>query len=280
MNTGFSIQIAGWPEKQARQASLEAFAEIDRLERLLSRFIEGSDVDRINSADAGVPIRVTSDAFDCIWAALNISILSEGAFDPTAGSIDPATIVEGEAPPDYRGITINEAALTVSKGDPRLRLDLGGVGKGFAVDIARETLREWEAPSAMITAGGSTASALGKPGLGIWSGELGEGMFRSEIDLAQYALASSGTGVKGDHILDTRSGRGEIPRRRTWATAISATAADALSTAFFLLPPEKIQTLCEQCEGVGAAWIDHGHPIDTPPATAGTLEDIIWSQAS
>jgi thiamine biosynthesis lipoprotein len=255
MATTFRIHIAGWKQQQARQAAIAAFEELHHLERMLSRFIDGSDIDRINRAEPGTPVRVRADTFDCLQTSLAMERLTGGAFNITAGSINAPMENATTFPNMRKALLLDEPSLAVVRNFPETLVDLGGIGKGFAVDVMSQLLREWEVPAALVDAGGSTIFAYSSPDLARpWTAGLHVDGQESEVEIENFGFAASGTSVKGDHIVDGRTGKIAASRIRTWSMAPNAAEADALSTAFFVMEDSEIENLCAKNTEIGAAW--------------------------
>jgi thiamine biosynthesis lipoprotein len=126
-----------------------------------------------------------------------------------------------------------------------LRLDLGGIGKGFALDRMAELLKDWGLSSVLLAASTSTRLA-GKPppgGAG-WPVGIGPQHDAHHVKLSNRAVSGSGAAVRGRHIVDPKTGRPARDRFRTWAIASTAAMADALSTAFMVMSVEQIRTFC------------------------------------
>jgi thiamine biosynthesis lipoprotein len=134
-----------------------------------------------------------------------------------------------------------------------VHLDLGAIGKGYALDCAAEILREWDLPHALLLAGGSSLLALAAPP-GTQGWEIGL-TARQSIWLADIALGASGATVKGAHIFDPRDGTPSHGYFRTWANAPSAAAADALSTAAMLLNRAELEQVTTRLPETGFALI-------------------------
>ena len=262
MNTVFEVHVAGAEARYAAEAAQAAFALVDRLEGELSRFRHNSDITRINHLTAGQRTRVGEAAFECLVIARHIHDLTGGAFDIAIGTGLPALELDPES---------YEVHATADG----VRVDLGGIGKGYAVDLVAELLEEWGLERAFVHGGFSSAVALEPPaGAEGWPLTLSDPREPSQIftrlSMRQAALSASGV-RKGDHIRDPRTGapvRGRLaawvalPRPAKQATAAPdagprlapGAVADALTTAFMLLPVAEIEALCQRSPGLDA-WI-------------------------
>jgi thiamine biosynthesis lipoprotein len=250
MATYFEITIAGQERDYARQAAEAAFRELERLENTLSRYIESSDIARANRLARGATMIVSDDTLECLLTAADISLVTGRAFDPSYDSVRPADL----APDDLPFLLHPESHTLTSLAD-RLHLDLGAVGKGFALDQMADILREWQITFACLNAGGSSVLALSEgasPEETGWEVGLGEGRGERTITLRSASLSGSGTAVKGAHLIDPRTGKPVVRTSRTWAYAPTAAQADALSTAFFVMNEAEIAALCSAHPQIGA----------------------------
>ena len=251
MATRFEVHVAGQPPAYAEQAAAAAFAELDRLEGLLSRYQETSEISCINRLRPGESMRVSPDTFDCLEVALRMHALTGGAFDPTLGR---ATLGAADAAGLPRGtLELDPSALTATVRNAEVALDLGAIGKGFALDRMAVVLREWGVTAALLVGGGSSVLALeppaDEPG---WEVNLGSGALRRSLWLDRLSVGSSGTSVKGQHILDPITLIPPAHVHRTWAVCDSAAESDALSTAWMCLSTEEIEEICASRPRTGA----------------------------
>lgn len=250
MATYFELVIAVEDYDYARHAAAAAWQEIDRLETELSRFVESSPISRAGRLARGESLTLGEDAFECLLTAADVSMATGRAFDPAYASLRP----EGLAP-DAPPFTLDPATCSLTSLSDRLRLDLGAVGKGYALDRIAHLLAEWNLSSVLLNAGGSSLLGLGAPNEDFagWPVGVGEGRGHREILLDGASLSASGIAVKGSHLIDPRTGVAATRTQRAWALAPTAAQADALSTAFFIMTEPEVAALCAAHPNVGAS---------------------------
>jgi thiamine biosynthesis lipoprotein len=270
MATTYELLIVHEDERYAGQAAVAAFDEVDRLERELSRFLENSDVTRINNLPANKPLQLGLDTFECLKIAQRIYAETNGAFDITIGTLLKCWLnsAGGRLEPDdgsprnpspkeidiarmHTGtnlLQLNEAEHTITLSASPMQIDLGGIGKGYAVDRVAELLRDWSIDVALISGGYSSVLALdAPPGKKGWPLTMTNPAGNREI-LARPSLrdaALSGSGVqKGGHIIDPRTAEPIEGRCAAWSSAPDAATADGLSTAFMIMDIDEIEKYC------------------------------------
>jgi thiamine biosynthesis lipoprotein len=259
MATVFEVYAAHPDEQYAAQAAQAAFDLVDRLEQELSRFIPNSDIGRVNSLAAGESTQVAPSTLECLVIAQHMFDLTDGAFDISIGTGLPT-------------LEFDAGEFLVRATQDAVRVDLGGIGKGYAVDLMAEVLEEWGVHRALAHGGFSSILALEpSPGRDGWPLTLSDPALASRVlaklSARQTALGASGL-RKGDHIIDPRSGHPVRGRRAAWVSLsrpavtvregeprVAATAvADALTTAFMVLGCDEIAAMCERTPGL-EAWL-------------------------
>ena len=237
MNTTFTLRIAGEHPDEAAGVARECFAHLDYLENKLSRYIEGSDVWQINHMEDGQSLFLSEPTYECLRLALDIAQQTGGLFDVTLGTMIEQVKGKGSGrnPPLQGSLAVDPEKQAIHCLEAGREVDLGGIGKGFALDQMKARLTDWGIRSALLGAGSSTHLAFGEPG---WNVDLtGENEPRS-LHLKDSALSASGTGIQGSHIL---APDGTVPAyacSKAWVLGPSAAEADAWSTALMLINPD------------------------------------------
>jgi thiamine biosynthesis lipoprotein len=282
MATTFEAIIQYEDPTYAQQAARAAFDEVDRIEGHLSRFLETSDVTRINHLPAGQPVQLSLDTFECLKISAEICAETAGAFDVTVGFLvecwlDKAKKMPRTPSPEelrfaraHTGmdlILFDEPTHAVALTDSPVRVDLGGVGKGYAVDRMADLLREWSIDRALIHGGFSSVLALEAPqGTAGWPVTLSHPKDRRRT-LARVQLAGasvSGSGVeKGRHIIDPRTGEPAEGKIATWSIVPDAARADALSTASMIMTSDEVKGYCVDHPHVRALLVMQGREAES-----------------
>jgi thiamine biosynthesis lipoprotein len=275
MGTTFELLIAGEDENYAHKVSQAVFAEVDRIEDLFSRFNPSSEIGQINLLWPGQSLRIGVETYDCLKTALWVQSQTGGAFDVNVGGLvdlrdndKPGGKTSNDRTQPCADI-LNRLELSQTRGGyavkfgsakgekdvGSLSLDLGGIGKGYALDRTLDVLSDWGIERALMHGGTSTAIAKGTPTEGPgrkkgWPVGVG-GDWKCpkaprKLFLNDQALSGSGTEVKGAHIVDPRTGNPAGGHLAAWVSHSSATLADALSTAFMVMNTDEVRTFCAE----------------------------------
>lgn len=283
MATTFEAILQYEDPSYAQQAARAAFDEVDRIEGHLSRFLETSDVTRINHLPAGQPVPLSLDTFECLKVSAEMYAETDGTFDVTVGFLVDCWVDKERKMPRTPGpeelafarthtgmhlILLDEPTHAAALMNSPVRVDLGGVGKGYAVDRMAEMLREWGIDRALIHGGFSSVLALDAPqGMSGWPVTLSHPKDRRRT-LARVLLQGvsvSGSGVeKGRHIVDPRTGEPAEGKLATWSIAPDATRADVLSTAFMIMTPDEVREYCAGHSAVRALLILQSNKAGEP----------------
>lgn len=242
MNTLFSLRIEGPDHAHALRTAGACFRELERLESALSRYREGSDVSRINALQAGERLFLEEATYECLKLAALAYQATGGLFDVTLGArIEHRKRKhEGDPPPLTGRIELAPDRPLATCAEPGREIDLGGIGKGYALDRMALLLRDAGVESALLACSGSTMLALGPR---VWPASLQGDDREEKIELREQALSASGTGFQGAHILHPDETAAQSAFRRVWVVAASAAMADAFSTAVLLMNEEDIAEL-------------------------------------
>ncbi len=267
MATEFVVLIRSADPLYAAQASQAAFSELDRLEQEFSRFQPQSDVARIRRLTPGRSMVVGLDTFSCLQKCMALYLATQGAFDVTVGSLyeiwlNPdkslrqPTLTEIEQAGGKTGLHhlfLDESSYSVAVDLEGLQLDLGAIGKGYAVDSMAAVLKEWGIEQALLHGGTSSVYAFGREPS--WTVSISHPLDHQNIyrQLALHHRAMGGSGLqKGQHIIDPRWGRPVHRHLASWVLAADAASADALSTAFMVMNLDEIMAFCESRRDIQA----------------------------
>ena len=264
MGTLAEIQVAHRDERFAEDAIDAAIAELERVERTMTRFKSDSDIGRANLGASRDGVRVTGETATVIAAALRASSLSDGRFDPAVGEVSELWDVlnRHEPPPADRvqqlakrgfwrkvDLSTSSKASWVRFEDRDLHLDLGAIAKGYGIDRATQVLRARGVKHAIVTVGGDLFALGNSPEGEAWTVGIRSPhdlrALASTLTVSDRAVATSGDyerffryrGVRYHHLMDPETA---APRRTQFhsATVIAdhCIDADAASTSVFGLP--------------------------------------------
>lgn len=245
---------------RSRAAARAAFDRIDALEDVFSTYRRSSEINRLNEAAGAAALPVSSELWDVIARAVETSRLSGGAFDVTVGSmIDlwrvsrsegllPAAeeLESARSASGWDAIELDLDTRTIRIRRPGVRLDLGGIAKGYILDAALQTLAEHEVDRALIEAGGDLRLGGPPPDQAGWRISVPVAPGETEtLLLRNAAVSTSGSteqfveidGVRYSHVIDPRTGLGATARVLATVIASDAATSDPIATALTVLGP-------------------------------------------
>ena len=281
MGTLVQITAVGPSHEAAGLAASAAFAEIRRLEGLLSTWIPTSELSQVNAAAGVQPVMVSPETLTVLLWSLEIARLTGGAFNIAIGPVvDVWSVMDVPRIPEeselarlkplveLRHVQIDEQARTVFLTNPGMRLDIGGIGKGYAADRAVAVMQAAGATAGIIALSGDMKTfgemPDGRPFLfGIRHPRV-EGALLATVDIKDEAISTAGDyerffekdGVNYHHILDPHT---LWPARACQSVTVIArqgVMADGLDTGIFVLGPERGIELVERLPDVEAVIVD------------------------
>jgi thiamine biosynthesis lipoprotein len=279
MATRFELGLVGDDPVRLRAAGEEALEEIERLERQLSFYRPDSEIKRINSEAASRPVKVEPRLFRLLQTCSSLTALTDGAFDITvgplmrawglaggSGELPTATALEAaRAVVGVDHVDLDEARFTVRFKRAGVELDLGGFGKGYAIERAIDVLRDNGITSALLHGGTSSVCAIGSPpDESAWRIGLNEA-FDSQgtphvvtlCDAAMSVSAIQGKSFVKDgrvygHVIDPRSGEPVMGTSAAVVVGPSPSVCEALSKAVLVLGPEWLPRVEDRFPGYTA----------------------------
>lgn len=262
MNTTFSLRLLEKEGVNARDVAMECFYQLDQLEGQLSRFIDGSDISRINAMAAGETLYVSDACHRCLILAMDASVRTHGLFDITQGTRieHKKSSLPGEVPKLEGRLMVHPDVAAITCEEPGRQIDLGGIGKGFALDELQKMLAEWGVGGALLSAGASSLLVHGDES---WPIDLKGDQDELRMELRAQSMSASGTGIQGSHIIHPW-GDAEMPQhpcKRLWVIADHAAEAEVWSTALMLIDPQDVPEATAKCESSMQVYADHGSEL-------------------
>lgn len=281
MGTLVEITVVAEDSQATADAITQAFQEMQRVEKLMSRSMEGSEVRRINRAAGERPVEVSRDLFSVVRVAMEVSRLSAGAFDITVGNLvslwtrcwkenripseqEVAAVLRGVG---FGALDIDETNKTLFLKKEGMELTLGGIAKGYAVDRAFCGLQDGGFKNIIVNAGGDLRTGgtkLGAPWVVGIQDPRDKSRIMARLRETDAAVATSGdyeryfmkNGVRYHHILDPRTGFPSTRCRSVTVLCDELIRADSLATAVFVLGPEQGLSLVEKLPTMEALIVD------------------------
>ncbi len=264
MRTRFELVLVGDDETHLRAAGEEALREIAELEKLLSRFRPDSDIARINSLAARQPVRVDARTFQLLKRAKELSAKTKGTFDITVGTWwqlgEKAKTLVG-----YESILLDEATMTVRLAKEGVQLDLGGIGKGYALERAAKLLKDAGVENAFLHGGTSSVFAFGRDQNGnAWQVAIahpltGEPLTTFSLDNCGLSVSMSRPALdtfRSAPTIDPRTGEPVSCALLSAVALPSPTEAEGWSTALLILGKEGLTVFRNHCPEGQALLVD------------------------
>ena len=280
MTTPIELEFWADDKELADRVGTEVLAVFHQVDEQMSRYRDDSEVSGLNRSAASGPVAVSAGLFQVLQKAREVSLLSDGAFDITFGSVGylydfragkkPTNeqIRSGLSRVNFRDVILDETAGTVEYGQPGIRVDLGGIAKGYAVDLGIEHLVSHGIRHARLSAGGDMRLLGDKRGRPWYVGirdPRSEGRNAVVLPLQDVAVSTSGdyerffvdeAGARVHHILSPATGKSVQGVQSVTIIGENALTTDGLSTAVFVLGPEKGLEMIERLPGVEVVVID------------------------
>jgi len=276
-----TIDTAGEEAAEAVFSSIEL--EMKRIEGQMSEWLEDSPITEVNRAAGVRPVEVPGELFKVILAAMKVSELSGGAFDITWASMrglwyfrpgherlpSPEEVKKRLVLVDYRDVVLDASASTVFLKSKGMAIGLGAIAKGYAVDKAMEAALASGVTNAIIKAGGDIrVQGVGKAGEAGWEVGIQDPRDRGRL-MARLTLSNASISTSGDyerffvkdgrlyhHIMDPKTGYPATGSRSVTVIGPDTMTTDALSTAIFVLGPQKGMELARKLPGIEVLIVD------------------------
>ena len=277
---GTRIYVELWDTDPTHgNAAIDAvMAEMHRIDDLMSHYKPDSQLSQINARAAREPVQVDPELFDLIKLSTHYSEITAGAFDITYASVGylydyrrhvkptEAQIKAALPAVNWRNMLLDQQHHTVRFEHPGMRIDLGGIGKGYAVDCGIAILKARGIQHAVVTAGGDTriiGDHLGRPWLVAIRHPDDKDKVVTRIPLSDAAMSTSGDyeryfdekGVRYHHIIDPHTGHSASKVRSATVLGPTATQTDGMSKTAFVLGPEKALEIINRMPEYDAVFV-------------------------
>jgi thiamine biosynthesis lipoprotein len=276
MGTQIIVELWADDKDKAEQAIDSVLDEMRHIDDSMSTYKPTSEVSQVNAKAADGPMRISKELFDLLTTAKEYSVITDGAFDITYASVgymydfrkhirpDEAQIDKALPAVNFRHVLLDPKNQTVRFSQRGVRIDLGGIAKGYSVDRGIDVLKSFGFTRAYVSAGGDSriiGDRFGKPWMvGIRDPRKGEGEVIARIPLVDAAISTSGdyeryfeeNGVRYHHIIDPHTGHSASKVRSATVIGPYATRTDGLSKTAFVLGPEKAMEIYNRIDDIDA----------------------------
>jgi thiamine biosynthesis lipoprotein len=274
MGTRITVELWADDKDKADRAIDAVLDSMRHVDETMSTYKPTSEVSLVNAKAADGPMPITKELFDLLTTAKEYSVITEGAFDITYASVgymydfrnhirpSEGQIQKALPAVDYRHVLLDPKKQTVQFSQKGVRIDLGGIAKGYSVDRGIEVLKSLGFTRAYVSAGGDSriiGDRFGKPWMvGIRDPSKGEGAVITRIPLVDAAISTSGDyeryfeedGVRYHHIIDPHTGHSASKVRSATIIGPNATRTDGLSKTAFVLGPEKAMEIYNRIDDI------------------------------
>lgn len=270
MGTRFYMIIPGLDESAGHRLFVQVKREVERIERKISRFDAQSDLSRLNQIKPGQSAQIDAEFFDILQACKTCWEITEGAFDPTLSTAEPDSSVQA----GMHHVRLFDESRTV-KLEEEVNFDLGGFGKGYALEKVYDLFRQRGVKSAFINFGDSSVLAAGAhPSGGNWNigirhaAEARKSAFVFSVKDASistsgnFYISDEGKPVHHHHIVNPRTGITDKRPATMSVCAESPLLAEMLSTAFLVMDEEQMKRVISLYDNLKAAKVDYSAGTD------------------
>ncbi len=293
MGTTFQMAISCREEQEAAagDALRRAFAEVERIEALMSSYREQSDISRINAGAGGAPVKVSDEIISIIQRAIETCHDTDGLLDLTFGPLgrlwdyhkrpfqlpDETAITRARQLVDCDDVLLAPQEGTVRLAHPGMSLGLGAMAKGYSVDRSSDLLEKAGFTHTMVNGGGDVMTRGGRLDrpwrVGIQDPDAETGVIMGSVSMDSGAIVTSGSyeryveidGIRYHHIIDPRTGWPARGLKSVSVMAHSAELADSLATAFFVAGPDGARRMLPRFPAVEIMLVEESGEIWTTP---------------
>jgi thiamine biosynthesis lipoprotein len=288
MGNQFELSAAGYSARWAEDVINAGINEIRRIEQLLTTFKDDSETNQVNKNAGIAPVKVSRETFNLIERALRISKVTQGAFDITYGSVDKklwnfdttATTLPDRQTAfkmvrliNYRNVILNSNNHTVFLKEKGMRIGFGGIGKGYAAEMAKQVMQQMGCDSGIVNASGDLTAWGYQPNgnpwtVGIVNPNTSNTAF-SYMNVTNMAVATSGNyekyimidGKRYSHTINPKTGLPVSGIKSVTIIAPNAEIADAMATPVMIMGVKAGLHMINQMKDIEAVLIDDNDNI-------------------